>query len=597
MGLIRKGIVGLVVFASAGMVSAFVQKTTSEAAARRWELKNPHRQIPDSIINRQTQAIRYHLAEDAFSEANREAELNAIRASFGQWMSIPDSRIAFEEGPLVSTDVGVNTRDGTNIVRWAKSSTLVNGGRSDIRGRNGLAFVSFYRDGEITEVDIVFNGVDSDWYADPRNPENDGAPIETVALHEIGHLLGLAHTVIPSAMMFPRGCSGMEIRNGLTPDETAFAQSQYGVDGLNATLGVVEGRVTVAGDGVLGAGVLLEDSDGGIVASTISLDAIDSHPLGQYRFPAVSPGNYQVRIFPLSPAGLSTAQVKAQELDSSRFADAEVNFTPSEGVPVTVSAGQTVTHDFQITLGEPAFRIDRFREPTGDPKQIRSSSSPILLSPGSPTVSLGVFGEGLPLEDVDFLITGDGLDLGPVETTDKFSDGLPHIFREVTVTENATPGPRSFILQHGTDRAIAAGYFLVQASNRDDNYDGFSDEFQREHFAVFTDPSAAPDADPDRDGISNRDESLQGTNPNISDRETPLVAPFPIDRVAVTAQGATITLSSSVEGALYQLYTRDHIEGDEWEPVGEELFGTGAELELFDSASREIRFYEVRVVE
>lgn len=238
--------------------------------------------------------------------------------------------------------------------------------------------------------------MDSNWYADPRNPENDGAPIETVALHEIGHLLGLAHTVIPSAIMFPRGRSGMEI----------------------------------------------------------------------------------------SP-----------------------------------------------------------------------------------------------------------------KTTDKFFDGLPHIFREVTVTENATPGPRSFILQHGTDRAIAAGYFLVRSSNRDDNYDGFSDEFQREHFAVFTDPSAAPDADPDRDGISNRDESLQGTNPNISDRETPLVDPFPIDRVAVTAQGVTITLSSSVEGALYQLYTRDRVEGGDWEPVGEALFGTGAELELFDSASREIRFYEVRVVE
>ena len=116
---------------------AFVVELNDSGDPLRWHLNpleppvppNPPDQgVHTNVVNPLTKAIRYFLASDAYSTANAPAELNAVRASFAQWQSVPGTLLKFEEGGLVAPGVDINTSDNQNVVFWAKNSTLVNGG-------------------------------------------------------------------------------------------------------------------------------------------------------------------------------------------------------------------------------------------------------------------------------------------------------------------------------------------------------------------------------------------------------------------------------------------------------------------------------------
>jgi hypothetical protein len=72
--------------------------------------------VAATAVNRSTGAIIYRLDPAGFSEANRAAELDAVRAAFDQWQAVPGTGLRFEEGPLLSGTPGVNSQDGINSV-------------------------------------------------------------------------------------------------------------------------------------------------------------------------------------------------------------------------------------------------------------------------------------------------------------------------------------------------------------------------------------------------------------------------------------------------------------------------------------------------
>src|SRR5689334_392115 len=112
----------------------FVSYVTDAGYAEKWNLVNYDARVHTNIVNPATHSIRYFLAQDAYSSANRLAELNAARACFAQWQAVPNSVLRFEEGGLASGALDVNTTDHTNLVFWAKSSTIVNNGNDNIAG-------------------------------------------------------------------------------------------------------------------------------------------------------------------------------------------------------------------------------------------------------------------------------------------------------------------------------------------------------------------------------------------------------------------------------------------------------------------------------
>ncbi|MEY4385286.1 MAG: hypothetical protein RLY20_569, partial [Verrucomicrobiota bacterium] len=123
---------------AARAASGFVAELGVSNAPLHWDLITLPNFVPTNNVNPATRAIRYSLAPDTFSTTNNVGELNAIRATFGQWQSIGGTHLKFEEGPLLAPGVHVNTDDGTNAISWAKTNTMVND-TDDIRGRLGVA--------------------------------------------------------------------------------------------------------------------------------------------------------------------------------------------------------------------------------------------------------------------------------------------------------------------------------------------------------------------------------------------------------------------------------------------------------------------------
>uniref|UniRef100_A0A803MBT7 Peptidase metallopeptidase domain-containing protein n=1 Tax=Chenopodium quinoa TaxID=63459 RepID=A0A803MBT7_CHEQI len=97
-----------------------------------------------------------------------------------------------------------------------------NGDHGDGRpfdGPKGILAHAFYPQDGRSHYDAT-----EDWSEDPGPDQFD---LYSVPLHEIGHLLGLAHSADPSAVMYPTINPG-ERKRGLQPDDIQGIQAIYG---------------------------------------------------------------------------------------------------------------------------------------------------------------------------------------------------------------------------------------------------------------------------------------------------------------------------------------------------------------------------------
>lgn len=113
-------------------------------------------------------------------------------------------------------------------------------------------------------------------------------------VHELGHALGLQHTLTSSVMStaYTRATTSAK---PLADDDVAGISLLYPTPGYSSTVGSITGRVTLSDRGVHLASVVALSVDGRSV-STLTL------PDGTYRMEGVPPGNYYVYTHTLPPA-------------------------------------------------------------------------------------------------------------------------------------------------------------------------------------------------------------------------------------------------------------------------------------------------------
>jgi hypothetical protein len=141
--------------------------------------------------------------------------------------------------------------------------------------------------------------------------------VEAIALHEIGHLLGLGHSALGEtdllsdgrrrvlgkrAVMFPIAFPAGAIDDrSLDADDIAGVSDIYGTIDFKRRFGSIAGRVTRDGAGVLGAHVVAFNLGSGEMTATFSLD-----PQGGFVVAGLEPGVYAVRAEPLDDADLDS---------------------------------------------------------------------------------------------------------------------------------------------------------------------------------------------------------------------------------------------------------------------------------------------------
>jgi PKD repeat protein len=164
--------------------------------------------LPGRVRNRRVQWVqgrgpRQFPVDDAFS---------VIRRQFQQWEDVSDSDIAFQQdGTTVEAGSAIDERNVVSFLRGAPHRLF-----DDFT----LAITFLVSDPEsldFIDTDIVFND-DLDWTL-----EDGQISIASVALHEIGHFLGLDHTREITTVMYP-------ITQGLTtlsPCDAAGARALY----------------------------------------------------------------------------------------------------------------------------------------------------------------------------------------------------------------------------------------------------------------------------------------------------------------------------------------------------------------------------------
>lgn len=569
---------------------AYVTFVNNQGNPLRWNLTSPPAFVHTNVVNRNSRAVRYFIAADAFSERNRTAELNAVRASFGQWQSIPGALLKFEEGGLVNPGVDINTgpADQTNVVFWAKRSTLVNGGREDIRGLRGLTVVSFATDHSLLQADIVLNGVEFEWLTDVAAPpaQNQNQPfIEATLLHEIGHFVGLDHSPAGGATVTRSG-PGFSTELGLSSDEIAAARALYPNPSVSTSVAHLRGQIRMGAQPVFGAMVTAENAAGNLAAATVSRKD------GSYDLLAIPPGAYRVRASPLDPSSAADADslMRGQDI-ASDYVQALTSFRATTNHPLELRGGTNHVLNIQVQSGEPPFRITAISHPIDHPEVDTALRFAASVPPGLSNYFVGVVSRSLPATGT-LAVTGDGVVVGPTRfKPNRFFGGEHVLSAPISVASNATPGLRTLVVTDGSDVAYANGYLEILPPLLDYNFDGLDDRFQRRHFAIFTSPEAAPAADPDQDGFDNAYEFRTGSDPVDGQSRF-----FGIESVKLTALGATIRWQSA-PGKRFQVFRRHEIAGGGWQPVGGAVTARDVTMEFLDAgATNGISFYRVEAL-
>jgi hypothetical protein len=200
--------------------------------------------------------------------------------------------------------------------------------------------------GAVLESDIFLNSMFT--WSTASNGDPARFDVESVTLHELGHLLGLGHSALGEtqfrtpgpgrdilgkrAVMFP-----IAYPRGVTLDRTLEADDLVGLTDIYATteaerrLGSISGRVTLNGAGIFGAHVTAFNSATQTMVGSFSLNS-----QGDFVISSLEPGMYVVRVEPLDDA----------DLDSFFDDDANVNvnFRPAfyakiVAVPANGSSG------------------------------------------------------------------------------------------------------------------------------------------------------------------------------------------------------------------------------------------------------------------
>jgi len=223
-----------------------------------------------------------------------------IQNSLASWNGAPNF-----QSPLgaVTLDTLSGPQNGVNLICFCSSNPGIN------KNDGTLALTVTTTSGtQIVGANIFFNpqpsgicfATDSGVSACP-NSGDTVQNLQTVATHEIGHMIGLDHSAIVRAVMFP---FAPDKETQLSWDDVAGAVTLYPKSAPDVATGGISGTVTLSGAGVFGAHVFANSTTGNNAFS--SFPSIRKTPIGMltdtsgaYTILGLPPDSYEVIAEPL----------------------------------------------------------------------------------------------------------------------------------------------------------------------------------------------------------------------------------------------------------------------------------------------------------
>lgn len=248
------------------------------------------------------QPIRYFITNRAVAGVTENDLRTAVSRAFATWGRAPGVTVESQFAGFVGSEPFAE--DGASVIGFRA--------RADLDTTLGATtFTIDATTGDVIESDIFLNTAFT-WSVAPGGTSGR-FDVESIMLHEIGHLLGLGHSALgetetaggerrqviaKGAVMFPIAYPpGTTQDRALQPDDEAGIGELYGGSSFTRDLGSIGGRVTKNGTGIFGAHVTAFNPQRGMTIGSFSLD--DD---GAFVLSGLEAGVYIVRAEPLDDA-------------------------------------------------------------------------------------------------------------------------------------------------------------------------------------------------------------------------------------------------------------------------------------------------------
>ena len=249
--------------------------------------------------------IRYFVTNRSENQVTAQQFQTAISRAFATWDAVETAETSSQFAGL--TAAPPITGDSMTVLGFASRPELE-------RVLGATNFIIDVTTGEIVESDIFFNTA-FPWSVEPAGVTGRH-DLESIALHEIGHLLGLGHSAIgeteligggrrvlgAESVMFPIAFAAGTISDRtLRADDIAGVTDIYPTSDSRRSRGSISGRVTKNGQGVLGAHVVAFNPATGALIGGFTLN--DD---GSFVIAGLEAGPHILRVEPLDDGDIDS---------------------------------------------------------------------------------------------------------------------------------------------------------------------------------------------------------------------------------------------------------------------------------------------------
>jgi hypothetical protein len=226
--------------------------------------------------------------------------------AFDTWQDVPTASIEFAFSGFTSAEPF--DEDGLSVIGFQAHPEME-------RVLGATSFLYDDETGELVEADIFFNSA-FEW-STAAGGDGERFDLESVAVHEIGHFLGLGHSAIgetevrpeggrrvlgSGAVMFPIALGrGSVADRVLQPDDIAAVSDLYPDRNFENTTGGVHGRVRRGSQPARGAHIMVFNPRTQALIGGFALG--DD---GEFQIMGLAPGPYVVRVEPLDDADIDS---------------------------------------------------------------------------------------------------------------------------------------------------------------------------------------------------------------------------------------------------------------------------------------------------